>query len=373
MDSWSRFAHRWAHDGYPMSDDTIYLVPYDEKWTDIAAKEIASIRALLPEVDFEIEHIGSTAIPGLSAKPIIDLLIGIDSLTVAKQFIEPLEKIGYSYWRENPKGWHFYFVKGLPLVGGTGRTHHVHIYEKGHDEFHKRLLFRDYLKAHPEIAKAYSALKSNLADMYTNDREKYTDAKTDFIMEVVASAELADIVLQIQCAEPPTDMTTKIIAIDGGGGAGKSTLADGLSKRLGACSIIHTDDFASWDQSQNWYPRMLEQALAPLQKNQVAKFQKYDWNKKALGEWITIEPQEFVILEGVSSARKEFRPYLAFSIYVETDRELRLRRGLERDGLQSETQWLKWMKEEDEYLARDNPKDYANVVVSGEGWMGQSL
>lgn len=177
--------------------------------------------------------------------------------------------------------------------------------------------------------------------------------------------ENSDIVLQIQQAKPLADMKTKIIAIDGCGGAGKSTLAEKLSKTLGSCSIIHTDDFASWDQSQSWYPRMLKQVLEPLRKNHVAKFQKYDWNKKALGEWITVEPQEFVILEGVSSARKEFRPYLTFSIYVETNRELRLKRGLERDGLQSENQWLKWMKEEDEYLVRDNPKTFVNLIVSG--------
>lgn len=180
------------------------------------------------------------------------------------------------------------------------------------------------------------------------------------------SLSLSTTIERIRRASAPAGMTTKIIAIDGCGGAGKSTLAARLSKELNTCSIIHTDDFASWDNSQNWYPRMLEQALIPLSQNQRAHFQKYDWNKKELLEWATVEPQEFVIIEGVSSARCEFRPFLAFSIFVKTDRSLRLKRGIERDGLQAEAQWKKWMSEEDDYIARHNPEDFADLIVSGE-------
>jgi len=172
-----------------VSDDAIHLVSYNEKWPDVAAIEIAAIRAILPTVEFEIEHIGSTAIPGLSAKPIIDLLIGVDSLGTAKQFIEPLERMGYSYWRENPKAEHFYFVKGLPLVGGTGRTHHIHLYQKDHEEIKKRLLFRDYLRTHPESSQVYSQLKEDLANKFSNDREAYTSAKTNFVNSILKLAE----------------------------------------------------------------------------------------------------------------------------------------------------------------------------------------
>lgn len=177
---------------------------------------------------------------------------------------------------------------------------------------------------------------------------------------------LSSIASSIRKSIPPVGMITKIIAIDGGGGAGKSTLASNLSEELGHCPIIHTDDFASWENSQNWYPRMIEQVLGPLKQNKVARFQRYDWNKNELSDWLTVEPQEFVILEGVTSARKEFRPFLSFSLFVDTNAEVRLRRGLERDGPEAKDQWLKWMREEDEYLARDNPKSFVNVVTSGE-------
>lgn len=168
-----------------MSDDAIYLVSYDEKWPVLAATEIAAIHAAIPNLNFEIEHIGSTAVPGLSAKPILDLLIGVDSLAVAKKFIEPLEKMGYSYWRDNPKDSHFYFVKGLPLAGGSGRTHHVHIYEKNHEDFRKKRLFRDYLRSHPQSAQDYLHLKTNLSRQFPDDREAYTDGKTNFVNSIL--------------------------------------------------------------------------------------------------------------------------------------------------------------------------------------------
>jgi GrpB-like predicted nucleotidyltransferase (UPF0157 family) len=171
-----------------MSTDGIYLSPYDDSWPKLAAKEITIICDLLPKINFEIEHIGSTAIPGLSAKPIIDLLIGVDNLTDAKLFIEPLENIGYSYWRTNPKQWHLYFVKGLPLAGGTGRTHHVHIYEKTHEDFHGKLIFRDYLRTHSDAAQEYFLLKKNLLSQFSDDREAYTDGKTDLVKSILIRA-----------------------------------------------------------------------------------------------------------------------------------------------------------------------------------------
>ena len=173
-----------------MSYDAIFLVPYDEKWQALAAQEIAAIQRAISNTKFEIEHIGSTAIPGLAAKPVIDLLIGVDSLPDATKFIQPLEAMGYSYWRDNPKTWHFFFVKGLPLAGGAGRTHHVHIYEKNHIEFQKKLLFRNYLRAHSDSAQEYLRLKTDLSQRFQADREAYTDGKTDFVNSILKLAGL---------------------------------------------------------------------------------------------------------------------------------------------------------------------------------------
>lgn len=178
--------------------------------------------------------------------------------------------------------------------------------------------------------------------------------------------DLKEIVDEIKGAPTIDGMTTKVVAIDGCGGAGKSALAAKLAKLLGNCAIVSTDDFASWEDLQNGYPRLLEQVLQPLQKNRPAKYQRYDWDKSALSEWVTVPPQKYVILEGLTAAREEFREFLSFSIFVKADREARLQRVLQRDGQEAKEQWLKWMREEDEYIDRDNPEWYVDLTVEGD-------
>jgi uridine kinase len=160
-------------------------------------------------------------------------------------------------------------------------------------------------------------------------------------------------------------MITRIVAVDGPGGAGKSTLAGRLSAALGNAPIVHTDDFASWDNPLDWWPRLIEQVLKPLALNRDARYQRYDWTGRRLAEWHGLEPADYLILEGVSASRKAFKPYLTYSVWIDTPREDRLRRGLERDGQAMRGQWEQWMREEDAYIAREHPEETADVVVSG--------
>src|SRR3569833_4290140 len=132
-------------------------------------------------------------------------------------------------------------------------------------------------------------------------------------------------------------LTTRIVAVDGRGGAGKSTLAERLARGLGA-SVVHTDDFESWDDPLDWWPALLEQVLMPLSEGRAATFVPNSWGGPAK-ERVTIEPGGVVIVEGVTASREAFRPYLVFSIWVETPRELCLQRGLERDGEAMRPQW----------------------------------
>ena len=173
------------------------------------------------------------------------------------------------------------------------------------------------------------------------------------------------IIQAIQSAQAPDRMTTKIIAIDGPGGAGKSAFAEHLSHQLSSAPILHTDDFASWENPLNWWPRLLRQVLEPLSHNETALYQRYDWSTKRLAEWHKIQPTEYLLLEGVSSSREAFRPYLAFSIWIETPRQERLRRGLERDGEAARPQWEEWMASEDEYIEREHPERKADLVING--------
>lgn len=166
------------------STENIELEPYSPSWLEKFQKEATKIREAIGEGNIiSIEHIGSTAIPGISAKPIIDIAIGVQSLETAKNFLPVLEKMGYSFWDKNPKKDRMFFVKGLPPNGP--RTFHVHIMEASGDELPKRILFREYMRTHPEEADKYEALKKELSEKYKQDREAYTEAKSDFISNVI--------------------------------------------------------------------------------------------------------------------------------------------------------------------------------------------
>lgn len=156
-----------------------------------------------------------------------------------------------------------------------------------------------------------------------------------------------------------------VIAVDGPGGAGKSTLARRIADCLGRAEIVPTDDFASWEDPVGWWPRLLEEVLEPLEAGLPISYLPYDWREHRLGERRQLRDEPFLVLEGVSSGRQEFLPHLDFVIWVETPREERLRRGLERDGEEMRQQWLEWMAEEDRYTAEQRVRERADVLVAG--------
>jgi uridine kinase len=176
---------------------------------------------------------------------------------------------------------------------------------------------------------------------------------------------LQPVLRAIRAARAPEGVATRIIAIDGPGGAGKTTLAAWLAEQLPASAVIHTDDFASWDNPVDWWPELIEHALKPLAAGAVARYQPAAWGGEARAP-IVIEPGQTVLLEGVSAARNAFRPYLAYTIWVETDRSVRLQRGIDRDGEGSRAQWERWMEEEDDYVARERPAEHVDVVLRGD-------
>ena len=167
--------------------DEVIIVEYDPRWPTLFEEEAARVwKALSHDIVVDIEHIGSTAVPGLAAKPIIDLMVGVHSLENAQVAVPLLEALGYVYWRSDPRRERMFFVKGMPPYG-LQRTHHLHIVEAS-GEFWKRLLFRDYLRAHPREAQRYEALKRDLAVRFPKDREGYTDGKREYIQAVMEKA-----------------------------------------------------------------------------------------------------------------------------------------------------------------------------------------
>jgi len=164
--------------------DAICIMPYDARWQAEAAQEIAKLkqRCCFSWL-VDIVHIGSTAIPGLASKPILDIAIGVTDLVKAHALIAILIEADYVFWEDNPDPTKLFFVKGMPPFGEC-RTHHIHVMDITHHDWVMRPLFRDYLIAHPELKKVYAQLKQKLAEQYQLDREKYTEAKTAFIRGV---------------------------------------------------------------------------------------------------------------------------------------------------------------------------------------------
>ncbi len=110
----------------------------------------------------------------------------------------------------------------------------------------------------------------------------------------------------------------RLVAVDGPGGAGKSTFARELSGAAGGAPVVHTDDFAAADNPIDWWPRLLEQVIEPFALGDAAHYQRYDWPSETLTDWHTIEPAPIVIIEGVSAGRSEWAAHLSFLIWIET-------------------------------------------------------
>jgi len=165
-------------------DDEVCLVDYDPSWParyDEAAKWLRE--GLGSDVALRIEHYGSTSIPNMPAKPIVDLLVEIPAPEAGRRRGIPMfNKPGCEYW------WHgdhvCFMIRERPM---GKRTHHIHMAPAGH-QLWEGLTFRDYLRAHPTDAARYADLKRELAERYRNDRERYTEAKGEFVRKILAKA-----------------------------------------------------------------------------------------------------------------------------------------------------------------------------------------
>lgn len=168
----------------------VEVVPYDPLWSQMFADESQRILALIGGYAECIEHIGSTAVPGLAAKPVIDILIGVHRLADAPHFIPPLTTLGYEYIPEHEAV--FPERRYLHRIIDHRHTHHLHMVEPVSEFFMVQLRFRDILRAHPEEAARYSALKIELAAKYRYDRDAYTDGKSDLINQILAAYSRED-------------------------------------------------------------------------------------------------------------------------------------------------------------------------------------
>ena len=170
-----------------MAEDHIIIEPYNTAWPKLAAAEIKTIKEMTNGLPYiSIDHVGSTAVPKLSSKPIIDIFITLSSIEEAAQWVKPLEILGYIFWNDNPDKTHLLFLKGMPPFG-TRRTHHVHIISSGDNTLEHRVLFREILKRDEKIRNEYELLKIKLSKTYPTDRERYTNEKKEFIEKILCN------------------------------------------------------------------------------------------------------------------------------------------------------------------------------------------
>lgn len=166
------------------SEQPVEIVEYNSSWPLLFEQEReALVRTLASWLAGPIEHIGSTAIAGLAAKPVIDIMAAVPSLEASRAAIEAAAEIGYCYFPYRAESEHW-FCKPSPMF----RTHHLHLMPIGSRRWHDAIAFRDYLRRHPTIAAEYETLKRQLARDFHFDREGYTEAKRPFIDRIIKLA-----------------------------------------------------------------------------------------------------------------------------------------------------------------------------------------
>ena len=164
----------------------VNVVEYRPEWAKMFEDEARVIRVALGDVSARVEHVGSTAVRGLAAKPIVDIMVGLEDFSLADGLVSKIEALGYEYVRKFEEVMPFrrFFTKEMDGV----RTHQIHMVAVGGEFWERLLLFRDFLRQNPEVAAKYASLKKELAGREWGDVDEYADAKTEFVRGIEEEA-----------------------------------------------------------------------------------------------------------------------------------------------------------------------------------------
>jgi GrpB-like predicted nucleotidyltransferase (UPF0157 family) len=169
-----------------VADQHVEIADYDPAWSDrFAEQQVVVERLLRPWLSRPVEHIGSTSVPGLRAKPVIDMLAPVDSLREARAVLPVLADAGWWFWPEDPCAhYRLWLLRPRP----EARTHHLHVVEAEHPHARALLAFRDALRADAGLRREYASLKEGLAQQHRDNRNAYTNAKASFVERTLQQA-----------------------------------------------------------------------------------------------------------------------------------------------------------------------------------------
>jgi uridine kinase len=183
--------------------------------------------------------------------------------------------------------------------------------------------------------------------------------------------DVADLVLWTALMRPPTLARSRLVCVDGHAGSGKSTLGEAvrdLAAETGTSDLVHLDDLLDgWDGLPRVAETLHRDVLVPLTEGRAGRYRRYDWHRASFAEAHVVEPVDLLVVEGVGSGASAYSSLVTTLVWVEAPAELRLVRGIGRDGEALRPQWLRWMSAEDALFRRERTQERADVIVDGTG------
>lgn len=183
--------------------------------------------------------------------------------------------------------------------------------------------------------------------------------------------QVADLVLGTTVERPSTLGAARLVCVDGPAGSGKSTLGEAVRAAVagrGTADLVHTDDLLDGWGGLDEAGRSLEEAvLAPLREGRAGRYRRYDWHAERFAEEVAVAPVDLLVVEGVGSWRAAYAPWVTTLVWVEAPQDLRLARGLARDGEALRPQWEAWLTAEAALFSREGTREHADLVVDGSG------
>lgn len=184
-------------------------------------------------------------------------------------------------------------------------------------------------------------------------------------------AEVAEVVVRRTLAKQPTLGGGRLVCVDGPAGSGKSTLGQAIrdaAATVGSAGLVHLDDLLDGWAGLDQVSATLELAvLAPLDEGRAGRYRRFDWHLERFAEERVVEPVDLLVVEGVGSGASSYASWVTTLVWVEAPADLRLARGLARDGEELRQQWTRWMADEAALFARERTRERANVLVDGSG------